>query len=298
MQHTATYCNTPQHTATHYSHVIGVASSSAGIQLTFNHLQHTVTYCNQTLQQQTATDYHKLQLSDIKRVLPDLRLVCTWLLYSSQHTASPHCIALQHHTATPCNTLQHTATYCDTLRHTATHCTALYYNTATRHCKTLPNTATRCNTLQHTATYCNTLQHAQMEHMAFTNDTPFCGEDHSFAAPHCTTTQHTATHCSALQHTASHWCTHRWSIWHVLTLQHTATHCNTLQHNATYCNILNHTGAHTGEIKLTCTNSCLISLPRNQHTSFVRKKYLPWDGLFKCLTGSVKKRWCHIQNVT
>ena len=78
MQHTATHCNTLQHT--------GVAVRTRG---TFpDDLQHTATHCN-TLQH-TATH-------------------CNTLVYQCGHEG---------HFQMICNTLQHTATHCNTLQHT------------------------------------------------------------------------------------------------------------------------------------------------------------------------------------
>ena len=97
LQHTATHCNALQHTATHCST-----------------LQHTATYCN-----------------------------------TLRHTAT-HCNTLQH-TATHCNTLQHTATHCTMTRtshdswgrklYAETPMWNTLYLTAT-HCNTLQHTAT------------------------------------------------------------------------------------------------------------------------------------------------------------
>ena len=84
-KHTATHCNTLQHTATTHC----------------NALQRTATRCN------------------IKETCYD-----KWVHYcqvNSANTPQTHCNALQH-TATHCkSTLQYTATHCNTLQHTATH---------------------------------------------------------------------------------------------------------------------------------------------------------------------------------
>jgi len=106
--------------------------------------------------------------------------------------------------ATHCNTLQHTATHCNTLQHTATHC------------NTLQRTATHCNALQHITTHCNTLQHTAIHYNTLQQHT----------ATHYNTLQHTTLPCNTLQHTATHRDTH----------QRVATHCNTLQRTARYYN--------------------------------------------------------------
>jgi len=81
--HTATHCNTLQHTAIH------CCSLRQERKVWIITLQHTATHCN-TLQH-TAT--HCCSLRQERKV---------WI------------ITLQH-TATHCNTLQHTATHCNTL---------------------------------------------------------------------------------------------------------------------------------------------------------------------------------------
>ena len=111
LPHTATHCNTLQHTYcddddhSHYGCV--AACTVVTLLVRCNALQHTATHCN-TLQN-TATRCNTLQ-----------------------HTAS-HSNTLQH-TVSYCNTLHHTATHSITLQHTATHCNTQYH-TAT-HCVT------------------------------------------------------------------------------------------------------------------------------------------------------------------
>jgi len=104
-QHTATHCNTLQHTTE------------------CNTLQHTATHCN-TLQP-TATHCNMLFKQHIQGAHCGVPYI---------HSAT-HCNTLPH-TATHCNTLlnarhyntlQHTATHCDTLQHTATHCNTLQH---------------------------------------------------------------------------------------------------------------------------------------------------------------------------
>ena len=142
LQHTATHCNTLQHTTYLATH--------SDVWRDFHMLRHTATHCN-TLQH---TAIH-----------------CNTL----QHTAT-HCNTLRH-TATHCNTLntlQHTATHCNTL-HTLTHspmcgvtpsyrwhvlfvCVpGLHRRSDMTPSYSYTHTTTHCNTLQHTATHCNTL---------------------------------------------------------------------------------------------------------------------------------------------
>jgi len=95
--HTATHCNTLQHTTITHC----------------NTLQHTATHCN-TLQHTAAHAQHT-------------HCGCECALcrapYSTLQLLATHCNTLQR-TATHCNTLQHTATHYITLQNTATHCNA------------------------------------------------------------------------------------------------------------------------------------------------------------------------------
>ena len=119
LQHTATHCNTLQHTYTPLQHTLQHTTRDRKpflFYLVVNHFSPTL--------QHTATHY-----------------------YTRQHTAT-HCNTLQH-TATHCNTLQRTATPCNTRQHTATPCNTLQHPATP--CNTLQHTATHCNTLQHTA---------------------------------------------------------------------------------------------------------------------------------------------------
>jgi len=99
LQHTATCCNTLQHTVSHAATNLAVAHPVSMIvalpEPHCNTLQHTATHCKHT------------------------STYCNTL----QHTAA-HCSTLQH-TATHCDTLQHSAAHCSTLQHTATHCNTL-----------------------------------------------------------------------------------------------------------------------------------------------------------------------------
>ena len=89
LQHTATHCNTLQHTATE--------------------LQHTATHCN-TLQH-SATPCNTLQ-HPAKRPIYKRRYVTRELSIEKEISNGPQ------HPATPYNTLQHPATLCNTLQHT------------------------------------------------------------------------------------------------------------------------------------------------------------------------------------
>jgi len=121
LQHSATLCNTPQHTATH--------------------CKHAATHCNPlhaTGKGDCTVRYY--EIVDNQPHIHYVDQVCfVGLFYCNtlQHTATRYILQ---HTATHCNTLQHTASSCNTLQRTGTHC------------NTLQHTATHCNTLQHTAT--------------------------------------------------------------------------------------------------------------------------------------------------
>jgi len=105
----SSYCNTQQHTATHY-----------------NTLQHTAVYCN-TLKHTAdnsplgTTTYckklHNIVWSLSTRFFAR-KLLCPLVTATLSAT---HCNIWQH-TATHCSTLHQTATYCNTLHYTATHC--------------------------------------------------------------------------------------------------------------------------------------------------------------------------------
>ena len=97
LQHTATCCNTLQHTVSHAATNLAVAhpvSMIAASSKPHCNTQHTAAHCS---------------------TLRHIATHCSTL----QHTAA-HCSTLQH-TATLCNTLQHTVTHCNTLQHTGTH---------------------------------------------------------------------------------------------------------------------------------------------------------------------------------
>ena len=152
MHHTATHCNTLQHTATALAGNSTCAppppsatqhnASHCNNATHCNTLQHTAPHCNTLHQRQQATAPVLLLFRQPRNTL--------------QHTAT-HCSTPQH-TATHCTTLQHSATQCNTVQHTAT---APAGNST---CPPPPpsamqHTAAHCSTLQHTATHCNTLQH-------------------------------------------------------------------------------------------------------------------------------------------
>ena len=79
-----TYCNTLQHTVTHYNTPLNTTAHCSTLQHTIIHRYDTATNCNKL-----------------------------------QHTTT-QCNTLQHNAA-HCNTLQHTVTHCNTLQHTVTH---------------------------------------------------------------------------------------------------------------------------------------------------------------------------------
>ena len=100
-QHTATHCNTLQHTTL-------ASTPNSPWYSEYNTLQHTATHHN-TLQR---THRHTLNIA-----------LASTLVRSTLHTLQ--------HTATHCNTLHHTATCCNTLQHAHQH-TALA-STPVRH---------------------------------------------------------------------------------------------------------------------------------------------------------------------
>ena len=166
MQHTATHCNTLQHTAWGRAWWLG----------------RCWWYCNASIFTPCNTLWHTTP---------------------RQHTAAP-CNTL-HHTASHCNTLHHTATHCNTLLGVVEsrvwcsvlqclagwcsvlqglQCDAVWWNLGLVRCDVNDTLGTvlHYSTLQHTATYCNTRLHT---------------------ATYCPTLQHIATHCNTLQQTAT-----------------------------------------------------------------------------------------------
>ena len=131
LQHTATHCNTLQHTQFFFFKMTRQCTSGAPTccspcsTLCCSTLQHTGTYCN------TQTFFFEW-----------IGAVNLGRLHLAPY--APRCVAAH------CNTLQHTATHCNTLQHTATHtfffkisrqcissaptlaCSSVCYNTATR----------------------------------------------------------------------------------------------------------------------------------------------------------------------
>ena len=101
--HTATHCNTLQHTATT--------------------LQQPAPHCNKLQHYNTDTQQERPGTGLCIKYPKPIRTL--------QHTAT-HCNTLQH-TATHCNTLQHTATHCNTLQHTAIHCNTLQHTATQTH---------------------------------------------------------------------------------------------------------------------------------------------------------------------
>jgi len=172
--HTATHCNTLQHTQLHQ--MVGLARGAFDAALAHAH---------ERKQFGTAVaDFQALYIACPESVCVVVCCSCSVLLLRTSRACnfndcSTHCNTLQHthsqgmqfqyacaagNIATHCNTLQHTATHCNTLQHTATHvilplilllwtCSACHLNDCNTHCNTLQHT------LQHTATHCNTLQH-------------------------------------------------------------------------------------------------------------------------------------------
>jgi len=192
VQHSATQCNTLQHSATHATHE-NASPARIPFQIYFSVLQCVVA--------SVAVRVFYVTVSCC-RVLQSF-IVCCSVLQCATHKIRITCLhpkRRQHyppppHHATRCKTLQDTAAHCSTLQHTETTC---------------------CNTLQSHPPLVRHFTHIQNSRHTLTNT----------SCHTCTTCitrplQHTATHCTTLHHTAPH-CT---------TLQHTTTHCNTLQQN-------------------------------------------------------------------
>ena len=140
----ATHCNTPQHTAAHWStslQCVTVLIRVLTLQLYRRFcitLRHTATHCYTT---------HHTAIHYPTRVI--------WAMTPPIHQA------ILHHTATHCNALQHTAShkiYQAILHHTAPHCNTLHH---TMH-RTLFRPAPRCNTLHRAATHYTALQHTTL----------------------------------------------------------------------------------------------------------------------------------------
>ena len=125
IRHTATLCNTLQHTATHCTY-----STHCNTLHLLEPLQHTALLRH--------LNRHSRSVKE--------RGLSEWV-YATD------CNILQQ-TATDCNTLQLTVTDCNRLQRTATHCNAL--QRAATHCNALQRTATHCNARQHTAIHSTT----------------------------------------------------------------------------------------------------------------------------------------------
>ena len=208
LQHTATHCNTPHHTAPHCK-ISGEAVA---------YTNDSSTHCN-TLQH-TTTHYH------------------TW-----RHTVT-HCDTLDEveaHTndaSTHYNTLQHAATRCNILQYTATHCNTLPHirrggGIHTWHCNTLLNTATHRTTSQHTA-YSPT-HHRRRRHMGWLWLVGSIKLQASFAKEHykrANILQKRPMILSIILTVATPYTND--TARHYNTLQHTATHCNTSCEDVAY----------------------------------------------------------------
>ena len=97
LHHTATHCNTLQHTGIHRNALSNVHTDdlSATLKIHPPHLGRVMAHHLQPTQQHTATHCNTLQ-----------------------HTATRYnTLQILEHTAAHCNTLQHTATYCNILQH-------------------------------------------------------------------------------------------------------------------------------------------------------------------------------------
>jgi len=182
LQHTATYCNTLQHTKKRIT-----ASTMRTKYWRYADwrklLQHTAAHCN-SLQH---TETHK-QVN-----------------YTESTTSTRY--SRYQHRRKYCNTLQHTTTYCNTLQHTRKR--ILLNRQWIQHLGSIHIGGKYCNTLQHTTTYCYTLQHKnkrvtlnrqRRQHIGNINIRDLLW----YTVTHCNTLQHTATHCNT-QTSALHW---------------------------------------------------------------------------------------------
>ena len=111
LQHTATRCNTLQHTATHYHGKIFMN----GCKEAYEHVKRNLRHVLQCVAH-TATHCNTLTWQDI----------AGFVLHVHRPLCTRSCGNTLQHTATHCNTLQHTATHCNTLQHTATHTCATH----------------------------------------------------------------------------------------------------------------------------------------------------------------------------
>jgi len=192
-QHTATHCNTLQHTAiqkTCYGACVFtvylLATEANGPDRSWhrNTPQHTATHCNTLPYTAVSGPDHSRRCNTLKNTLQYIAPPCNKLLqqdpiiYSDlwgnahvlQYTAA-HCNTLQrtvaHQDTTVrmlaknrkmerhCNTLQHTIQYAETQ-----YCTYTCSSIITTHCNTLLHAhRQQFYILQHNATQCNTLQH-------------------------------------------------------------------------------------------------------------------------------------------
>jgi len=198
--HTATHCNTLQHTATQKSHDAQEGSMTRAAfrvmtrAVPIDILKHTATRCNTKKPCYISTVWHEPSVLTYWNTLQHAATCCNMLPLAA--TKISHGTDQRHDTSRLYWT---TATHCNTLyQSTATHCNALQLSASWHE----PSLLTHCNTLyktlQHSATHCNTLQHKKA--MAQINDTT--------RAVSIDTLQHTATHCNTLQHTVLKHCTH------------------------------------------------------------------------------------------
>jgi len=121
LQHTATHCNTPQHTAAHRNTLQHTATHCNTPQHTAAHRntqQYTATHCNAP--QCTATHYNALQHTTAHRYLQ-----CACSNVYSRILLSKVFRNRLYDTATHSNILQRTETHCNTLQYAAPHGTTL-----------------------------------------------------------------------------------------------------------------------------------------------------------------------------
>jgi len=124
LHHTATHCNTLQHTATH---------TDCGL---IDHLLYSTVLCIRNVVLGRVSPFRALFLAcflehprSVSRPLSYMALSCVGMMVCLFESRAPLLWVLCHYTGstrpdwsrTDCNTLQHTATHCNTLQHTATH---------------------------------------------------------------------------------------------------------------------------------------------------------------------------------
>jgi len=215
--HTATHCNTLQHTATHVYLILNRClhtGSLRGPSSVSQRPRHQKCVANILVRKTSVVTHSTVVCCSVFSVLQCVAVCCRGHAIKNASPTFlfgkfPLSLTALWCVAVSCSELQCIAVCCRVLQ-----CVAVCCSVVLSHCNTLQHTATHCNTLQHTATHCNTLQHActlkylwQYSAMQLIYTIMSC----------CSTLQHTATHCNTLQHVA--------------TRAHTHTHGSTQQCN-------------------------------------------------------------------